>query len=56
MLCALGADMMGEVYLTVGIAHKYLKDKQEKEKVKKEELEEATFQLVMNFTTKKGIW
>jgi hypothetical protein len=31
----------GEVPLTVGIAHKYLKDKQEKEKVKKEELEEA---------------
>ena len=29
----------GEVPLTVGIAHKYLKDKQEKEKVKKEELE-----------------
>ena len=29
----------GEVPLTVGIAHKYLKDKQEKEKVKKEEIE-----------------
>ena len=30
----------GEVPLTVGVAHKYLKDKQEKEKVKKEQLEE----------------
>ena len=37
----------GEVPLTVGIAHKYLKDKQEKEKVKKEELEEATFSPAM---------
>ena len=38
----------GEVPLTVGIAHKYLKDKQEKEKVKKEELEEGlTFSRAM---------
>ena len=46
----------GEVPLTVGIAHKYLKDKQEKEKVKKEELEEATFSPAIYFTIKKCIW
>ena len=44
----------GEVPLTVGIAHKYLKDKQEKEKVKKEELEEATFSPAMLSQLKKG--
>ena len=31
----------GEVPLTVGIAHKYIKDKQDKKEVKKEELEEV---------------
>ena len=31
----------GEVPLTVGVAHKYLKDKQDKKEVKKEELEEV---------------
>jgi len=44
----------GEVPLTVGIAHKYLKDKQEKEKVKKEELEEATFNPAMVAKLKKA--
>ena len=44
----------GEVPLTVGIAHKYLKDKQEKEKVKKEELEEATFSPSMISQLKKA--
>jgi hypothetical protein len=44
----------GEVPLTVGIAHKYLKDKQEKEKVKKEELEEATFSPAMLSQLKKA--
>ena len=44
----------GEVPLTVGIAHKYLKDKQEKEKVKKEELEEATFSPSMLSQLKKA--
>ena len=44
----------GEVPLTVGIAHKYLKDKQEKEKVKKEELEEATFSPAMISQLKKA--
>ena len=44
----------GEVPLTVGVAHKYLKDKQEKEKVKKEELEEVTFSPAMLSQLKKG--
>jgi len=43
----------GEVPLTVGIAHKYLKDKQKKE-VKKEELEEATFSPAMISQMKKA--
>ena len=42
----------GEVPLTVGIAHKYLKDKQEKEKVKKEELEELEESLLGAMYTK----
>ena len=37
----------GEVPLTVGIAHKYLKDKEKKE-VKKEELEESLFGVMYN--------
>jgi len=43
----------GEVPLTVGVAHKYLKDKQKKE-VKKEELEEATFSPAMISQLKKA--
>ena len=42
----------GEVPLTVGVAHKYLKDKQEKEKVKKEQLEELEESLLGAMYTK----
>ena len=44
----------GEVPLTVGVAHKYLKDKQDKKEVKKEELEEATFSPAMISQLKKA--
>ena len=44
----------GEVPLTVGVAHKYLKDKQDKKEVKKEELEEATFSPAMISQMKKA--
>ena len=41
----------GEVPLTVGVAHKYLKDKQEKEKEKKEDVKEA---FAVQITKKDG--